>query len=233
MYCVTTWKPHFFDVLFLTIRVLIASPNTILPPDSSKRILTRTSNKTITIIIILTPRSIRTQIPNTRYLRRISKPRHLKSRLSRLKWIGVRFHTSPATMELLGLGTLVHICLIPEMQVFVTTAVMRFSCRFQFGDEILSELGAALVDGHGVTDYLCCASCRVGEFRAFHEGIFEAWDTIDCVEETEKSDAGNRLDLFLESECAIALTDGRGEKRSPGKQTCSSGETSFDLSPCP
>lgn len=72
----------------------------------------------------------------------------------------------------------------------MATAIVGFSCWFELGDEILSEFGAALVDGDGVPDYFCCTSCRVGEFGSFHEGVFEAWDTVYGVEETEETDTG-------------------------------------------
>lgn len=233
----TSWKPNLLDILFLTIGILITSPNPVVPPHSRKRILTRTCHKTISISIsIIPPPTISTPPPPPRNLRRISKPRYPQARLHRLKRISTRILTpSPTPTPLVFLLLNTTCLLVPEVQISMTTTIMRFPCWFQFGNEILSEFSATLVYCYAVADYFCCTTCCVREFGTFHECVFETGDAVYCVEEAEETDTRPTLDLsalfFAVGMHVIGLTDERGERKSPGKQTCNSLGIFFESSP--
>jgi hypothetical protein len=58
-------------------------------------------------------------------------------------------------------------------------------------NQILSELCSSLVDRHGMSNDFRTTVSSVGIFAALHPGRLKLWDTIDRVEEAEKSNTAN------------------------------------------
>lgn len=70
------------------------------------------------------------------------------------------------------------------------SAVHRWIARL--ADQILAELGTALVDADGVADHEGRGLGGIGELGALHPGVFESRDGVDRVEEADEADSADR-----------------------------------------